>query len=49
MVLGQLKRTRKIFAGPGDLVEPIQLAQTAVAWFTLRAGAHMVELADTLL
>jgi hypothetical protein len=27
----------------------IQLAQSAVAWFIMKAGAHMVELADTLL
>ena len=29
--------------------DPIQLAQSTGAWFIMRAGAHMVELADTLL
>jgi hypothetical protein len=27
----------------------IQLAQSAGAWFIMQTGAHMVELADTLL
>jgi hypothetical protein len=44
------KNARKFLRAPAPCAQdPIQLAQGAGAWFIMRAGAHMVELADTLL
>ena len=44
------KNARKFLRVPAPCAQdPIQLAQSAGAWFIMKAGAHMVELADTLL
>ena len=44
------KNARKYLRVPEPRTQdPIQLAQSAAVWFIMKAGAHMVELADTLL
>ena len=44
------KNVRKFLRAPVPCAQDsIQLAQSAGAWFIMKAGAHMVELADTLL